>query len=154
MDISRIIKSVHINEDGCWIWQRSCNSAGYGQLTENRVYWLTHRYVYHCINGNLTPEDVIRHTCHNTKCCNPDHLVRGTHKDNWHDSIDVHTTNSTKRRFKWVVGQSTFSTIREANKVTGISQHTLLKFTDKNTRIFDIDAYRKSTIKAGWVPKI
>ena len=29
---------------------------------------------------------IVRHKCHNPKCCNPEHLQIGTHKDNWNDS--------------------------------------------------------------------
>jgi len=47
-----------------------------------------HRIVY-CKHNNLTLEDidglVIRHTCDNPRCINPDHLLAGTHKDNGED---------------------------------------------------------------------
>lgn len=46
MDLDKIKSSVTISDAGCWEWQKSCNSAGYGQLTEDKKYWLAHRYTY------------------------------------------------------------------------------------------------------------
>ena len=36
--------------------------------------------------GEIT-QPVIRHTCDNTWCINPDHLLQGTQSDNTHDKI-------------------------------------------------------------------
>lgn len=152
MDIYRIKKNTVVTPSGCWEWQRSCNSAGYGQLTENKVYWLAHRYAYACTNLDLEPTDVIRHQCHNTKCCNPSHLLVGTHKDNWQDSADVHTKASSHRRAKWSIGNIEYPTAREAQKATGISISSLIKYTKEG--IFDIPAYRAACKIAAWVPKI
>lgn len=79
MNIEKIKKNIIVNPNGCWEWQKSCNSAGYGQITENGVYWTTHRYAYVCEYGDLKPDDVVRHMCHNTRCCNPAHLKKKVH---------------------------------------------------------------------------
>ena len=81
MNLDRIKNNTTVSDTGCWEWQKSCNSSGYGQLTENKKYWSAHRYAYACTN-TLSDGDVVRHTCHNRKCCNPEHLKIGTHKDN------------------------------------------------------------------------
>lgn len=77
-------------ETNCWNWNNSTSSAGYGQFTRNRKYWTTHRYVYTMVFGDIPKGLVVRHLCHNTKCCNPEHLSIGTQKDNWYDSEDTH----------------------------------------------------------------
>lgn len=152
MNISRILKSVIVNDEGCWIWQKSCNSAGYGQLTENKVYWLTHRYAYACNDPSLAPEDLVRHQCHIRNCCNPAHLLKGTHKDNWNDSIEKHTAATTQRRKQWEIEGVVYPTIRDARKETGISMQSLINFTSND--VFDSEGYRAACRVAGWNPKI
>lgn len=151
MTIDKIKNKVKVLDNTCWEWQKSCNSAGYGQLTENKIYWLAHRYAYACTN-KLDAKDVVRHKCHNTKCCNPDHLELGTHKDDWYDSEQTHLDASSKRRKTWSVKGVVYETIREASLETGLSQHSLVKYTVDG--IFDIDAYLQGCKKARVTPKL
>jgi hypothetical protein len=69
-----------------------CKGYGLGYATA----WLTvdgkrftttkHRKVFYETTGEL-PE-VVRHTCDNPRCINPNHLVGGTHKDNMRDKVE------------------------------------------------------------------
>lgn len=151
MDIERILKNVTIDSSGCWIWKKSTNSAGYGQLTVNKKYWLAHRYALSC-KQRVLDTDVVRHSCHNPRCCNPDHLSVGTHADNYQDSVVVHKKADASRRKSWIIDGISYNTVREATKQTGISTHSIIKFTVNS--VFDIEAYRTACKKAGWVPKI
>lgn len=49
-----------------------------------------HRRVY-CEHNNVHPDAivglVIRHTCDNPRCINPEHLIVGTHQDNMDDMV-------------------------------------------------------------------
>lgn len=151
MDINKIKKNTTIDDNGCWIWNKSCNSAGYGQFMENKVYWLAHRYSYAC--GNEVGDGlVIRHICHNKKCCNPSHLRPGTHKDNWHDSEQVHDKKSKAMRKIWRVNNVKYKTIRDASIKTGLSQSSLVKYTKDGD--FDVQAYRDSCKIANVKPKV
>lgn len=69
-----------------------------GLLTYNNVWWPAwgrtvgeHRVVY-CAHNNVTLESisgkVIRHTCDNPRCINPEHLLLGSHKENTADMIE------------------------------------------------------------------
>lgn len=153
--MSEIHKRVKVDPvTGCWNWTKSCNSAGYGQFTKDKKYWLAHRYSY--INS-VEPVDantVVRHLCHNTRCSNPKHLVKGTHKDNWYDSSENHKEGSKKIRKVWEIGGIFYQTIRDASKNTGIAQSSILKFTDPVTRVFDVESYREGCKIAGWEPKL
>lgn len=152
MRISRIVQNIIIDANECWNWQKSCNSAGYGQLTENKKYWLAHRYAYACVNTDLNQNQVLRHMCHNTKCCNPEHLVLGTHKENYHDSLENHHKADQTKRKLWLIGGISYPTIREAAKQTKLHQSTIIKYTVNG--VFDVDAYRLGCKIANKHPKL
>ena len=153
MNFNRIKENVKENENGCWIWQRSCNSSGYGQLWENKKFWFAHRYALSC-KTIVSSEDVVRHLCHNRKCVNPDHLAIGTHLDNYRDSLEVHAEKAAKLRKEWIVNGINHGTIKNASLKTGLSESSLVKYTCKETRIFDIEAYRIGCKKANVTPRV
>lgn len=143
------------NSKGCWNWKKSVTSAGYGQFTLNKKYWTTHRYVYTKCKGEIPKGFVVRHICHNTKCCNPDHLAVGTNRDNYFDSIEKHRKADEKKRKKWIIKDKEYSTLREAADATGLCQSIILKYVDPETRIFNVEEYVKNVIKSHrWTPKV
>lgn len=137
---------------GCWVWQKSVTSAGYGQFTLKGKYWTAHRYAYIQTYGSIPEGYVVRHTCHNTRCCNPSHLVIGTHKDNYADSLDTHSKANSKRRKVWIVQGKQYNTCRDVVQALGISMPTVIKHTVNG--VFDVDAYRHACKKANSIPKI
>lgn len=80
---------------GCWEWTLAVQNAGYGIFgialgSKNKTHTV-HRYVYQIVNNVILPTNrVVRHLCHNSLCCNPDHLAEGSYKDNWYDSESTH----------------------------------------------------------------
>ena len=143
------------NSKGCWNWKKSVTSAGYGQFTLNKKYWTTHRYVYTKCKGEIPKGFVIRHICHNPKCCNPDHLAVGTSRDNYFDSIEKHRKANEKKRKKWIIKDKEYSTLREAAAATKLCQSIILKYVDPETRIFNVEEYVKNVIKSHrWTPKV
>jgi len=38
--------------------------------------------IYSLVNGPIQEDKVVRHLCHNKGCCNPMHLLEGTHQEN------------------------------------------------------------------------
>ena len=79
---------------GCWEWQGSCNSSGYGSVGWHGVLYSAHR-VAAWLSGLLpTPEapndpkaaTFVLHKCDNRKCCNPKHFFLGTYSDNMYDA--------------------------------------------------------------------
>lgn len=77
----------------CWEWRRGRLASGYGQARSRKNH-KAHRLAWCLANGRDIADDlVIRHACDNPPCCNPAHLVPGTHADNIKDSI------ARKRRF-------------------------------------------------------
>ena len=72
-------------ENGCWEWQGSGSSTGYGDLHYEGQHWLVHRFIYTRVKGEIPPGLIIWHSCDNRKCCNPVHLNLGTQKQNMLD---------------------------------------------------------------------
>ncbi len=72
----------------CWIWLGSKNAGGYGQARWDGTTRLAHRYVYTMLVGAIPDGMVLRHSCDNPPCCNPDHLLVGTNLDNRRDSVE------------------------------------------------------------------
>ncbi len=152
MNIERIKKDIFVDGNGCWIWQKSKTGAGYGQLKEGKKYWTTHVYAFSCENFVPAKGQVVRHVCHVRACCNPNHLKIGSYSDNYQDSVVKYTEAAKKKRKIWIVGGVVYSTFREACKKTGLSSHSLVKFTSDG--VFDIEAYRAACKIARWRPKI
>lgn len=81
-----------ITESGCWEWQGYREPAGYGQVRVERKLYKTHRYAFEQIHGH-SPE-VVLHKCDNPPCCNPEHLIGGTHADNVADRVSKGRTRT------------------------------------------------------------
>lgn len=76
---------------GCWLWLGSIKNSGYGQFgmvsrtTGKPTMVSAHRASYQIIIEDIPPNVVIRHSCDNKLCVNPDHLLCGTQQDNIDD---------------------------------------------------------------------
>lgn len=72
----------------CWVWAGYRTSRGYGQIgVEGRHnVEFVHRLVFGL--ERLLPGQHVRHKCDNPPCCNPDHLIAGTHADNMRDKAE------------------------------------------------------------------
>lgn len=72
--------------DACWPFTGKVNNRGRPYFACNGKKHLVYRFVYELVNGQGTLDGVIaRHTCDNEICCNPKHIIPGTHVDNMND---------------------------------------------------------------------
>jgi hypothetical protein len=99
--------------DECWPWTGALNSKGYGCISFNDKRWLAHRISYGLHNDEKPGWLIIRHSCDNPKCCNPGHLVSGTHQDNSDDAISRGRTLTGERNGRVKLTKEIVAYIRE-----------------------------------------
>ena len=115
--------------DGCMVWKRALNTDGYPTMLGNVK---VHRLVCELHSGEDITGYVVRHTCDNPRCINPDHLLKGTVRDNIRDM------DSRGRRYKTM----TRATIQRTKQLL---QSKLLLHTEI-AQIVGIDVRRVSDI--------
>lgn len=108
IDIEKALRSFeekyNTNKNtGCWIWNACVNPAGYGEFGVPMVdgtykSMRAHRFSYELLHGSIPKGYVIRHSCENKLCVNPQHLICGTHNQNSHDY--KRKTNRVKEQFE------------------------------------------------------
>lgn len=83
----RFANSYVIDEDGCWLWQKSLNQDGYGRFKVHGRMVGAHRFSYENLVGVIPTGFEVNHTCHSDvavdcveeackhrSCVNPQHL--------------------------------------------------------------------------------
>ena len=70
--------------NSCWLWTGPQSNKGYGVLEWTKV----HRLSYQLHKGKIPKGLVVRHSCDNKLCVNPEHLELGTYSQNLQEAYD------------------------------------------------------------------
>lgn len=75
-----------IDPNNCFVCtSHSKNKDGYPIVSYNKKTWIASRFVYTQMFGEIPNGLLVRHTCDNPNCINPEHLIVGTPQDNMND---------------------------------------------------------------------
>jgi hypothetical protein len=85
--IYNTIKKKIRRSKGCWLWTGGVSSTGYGLIRIGAKRYKVHRLMYQVAQYDDPGKLLVRHTCDNRLCCNPQHLILGTHTDNINDMV-------------------------------------------------------------------
>jgi hypothetical protein len=87
----RILRSIRIDENGCWIWEKYCDRDGYGRIgvkVDGRTQTIgAHRVAFMEWRGEIPEGLEPDHVCEVRPCVNPDHLELKTHRENVQRSV-------------------------------------------------------------------
>lgn len=70
---------------GCWLWERSTDTQGYGLAWDNGKHITAHRASWTVHKGAIPAGAHVLHKCDTRSCINPDHLFLGDHAANMAD---------------------------------------------------------------------
>ena len=120
----------------CWEWTACKYSDGYGRFVLNYRDLGAHRVAYTLAKGEIPEGLLVRHTCDNPACCNPDHLILGTHADNMADR---------QERNRQVKGEDNSFSKLTSKQVMEIYNLPLLQ--NEIAKLYNIDQATVSRIK-------
>jgi hypothetical protein len=85
---------------GCWLWQRSKDRHGYGQVRKDGRLVYAHRRAFERHVGPIPKGLYIDHLCRNPACVNPAHLEPVTHGENLRRGASAKLTHQRAREIR------------------------------------------------------
>lgn len=129
------------SEGRCWAWL-GCLGRGYGQIWIDGKMRSAHALSL-AIAGREIPSDLVcRHTCDNSKCVNPSHIIFGTQKQNISDKVENGRQTSGERHPMAKLTEKDIVVIRSSRK-RGVDL----------ARLFSVSQQTISSIRKGFIWK-
>ena len=123
------------SKDLCWVWPNIKHQKSYGQLSWDGTVYPVHRLSYIIFKGLIPNDKLVRHTCNNSKCVNPNHLILGSTSDNSIDTVKSGTQGHQK------LNSSDVLEIRKSLKINtkyGFASILAKKYNVTLSTIYDI----------------
>jgi len=127
----------------CWLWQGKIY-RGYGYVIHKRESMKVSRLMYRLAYGEFDSTLEMRHKCDTPQCCNPDHLIPGTHSDNMKDMVERGRANRSNGNEHSKVDYSDLQiitaincinelryTIRDIERISGLGYLTICRILTK-----------------------
>lgn len=111
----------------CWPWLGRLNKDGYGFFVCNGKTKMAHRFAYEEIKAQKINNLIAMHVCDTPKCCNPFHIVLGTHADNQADKVAKNRQAKGEQTGSSVLTEKKVIEAREKYKAGGIIYKELAK---------------------------
>lgn len=80
--MERFVENIDVLPNGCWQWNKSLVTFGYGNFSVRGTLFLAHRFAYMIFRGEIPIDKQLDHLCRNRGCVNPEHLEPVTSKEN------------------------------------------------------------------------
>jgi hypothetical protein len=84
----------------CWVLTKGLRGDGYGRLSVDGRYVMTHRFAYELLVGPIPAGLTIDHLCRNHACANPRHLEPVTRGENCLRGVGSPAANARKTHCK------------------------------------------------------
>ena len=75
--LARVRRNAEVQEGGCWLWRGAITSRGYPSFVVARKGFGVQRFLWNLLHPGdpvIGNEVVVRNTCNDKTCVNPDHL--------------------------------------------------------------------------------
>lgn len=135
------------DKDDCWEWKSWVAPNGYGQFNLDGTTVYAHRLSWMLLYGEIPYKANILHACDNRKCCNPNHLYKGTQSDNMNDreqrnpGSNSHTA-SLKEGEIWLIRKLHIHTTCSRHKFSKLFVSKMFKVSSTTIyRIWESDKY-------------
>lgn len=139
----RLLSKVKVDPaTGCCNFIGARTKKGYGKITVKGVgLLLVHRVVYAIVHGPFDSNLVVRHSCDNPSCVNPEHLSVGTHADNMQDAVArgrMNTARGTRRTKQAKLTEAIVEEIKRRLNAGGGQRALAREFGVSHTVIYKI----------------
>jgi len=158
-----VLENTEENEEECILWNGSLRGDGYAEICVNSKTGFGHRFSYMLHKNNEEPiphtDDngnliVVRHTCDNKRCINPDHLVLGTQSQNcYEDKIESGTLQTGEKCHSSIISEELAQKIKCSHREPGEEGHMTVS---NRARFFNVPRKVVCNIDHGktwaWLP--
>lgn len=141
MPIDKRLINFEIDKNGCFICiSHKQDAHGYPRVKIRGIQYKIHRFVYQECFGDIPNGMVIRHTCDNRLCINPEHLLIGTNYDNVKDMT---------KRGRNAKGERNGNSVLNTDQVKQIKSMIGIKSNAKIAKIFNVGVTTIANIRIG-----